>query len=162
MRLRELVPLSLSSPSLSPSLFPIHRPIRNPNCRKIRHCLAIRVRIHRHALLAQGAQQFEVVDVVGGREGVEELGLLVERVGEGVRRARRHRHVVARLGVDDRAVLAVEAQRALGHEEGLIVHFMPLFGSEEEKLERERVKGGGVVERVMWERRRLWVRGMGE
>jgi hypothetical protein len=39
---------------------------------------------------------------------------------------------------------------------------MPLFGSEEEKLERERVKGGGVVERVMWERRRLWVRGMGE
>jgi hypothetical protein len=127
--------LSPCSP-FSLSLFPIHRPVRDPDRRKIRHRLAIRVRIHRHALLAQGTQQLEVVDVVGGREGVEELGLLVERVGEGVWRARRHRHVVARLGVDNHAVLAVEAQRALGHEKGLIVHFVPLFGLEEERLER--------------------------
>jgi hypothetical protein len=128
-----------SPPSLS---FRIHRSIRNSNRRKIRHGLAIRVRIHRHALLAHGAQQLEVVDVVCGREGVEELGLLVERVGEGVWRARWYRHIVARLGVDDRAVLAVEAQCALGHEEGLVVHFVPLCGLERMELEGEENGGG--------------------
>jgi hypothetical protein len=128
--------------------FRIHRSIRNPNRRKIRHGLAIRIRIHRHALLAHGAQQLEVVDVVCGREGVEELGLLVERVGEGVWRARWHRHIVASLGVDDRAVLAVEAQCALGHEEGLVMHFVPLCGLEEWSQKERRTgelggRGGG-------------------
>jgi hypothetical protein len=37
-----------------------------------------------------------------------------------------HGHVVAGVGVDDGALFAVEAQRALGDEEGLVVHFVPL------------------------------------
>jgi hypothetical protein len=46
---------------------------------------------------------------------------------KGVWSSGRHRHVVAGVGVNDGAVFAVEAQRALGHEEGFVVHFVPLL-----------------------------------
>lgn len=86
-----------------------------------RHRPPIRLGVHRLPGLPQRGQQLEVVDVECRRVGVEELGLDVVRVGEGVRRPRRDRHVVARLGVDGLAVQRVEAQGALGDEEGFVV-----------------------------------------
>jgi hypothetical protein len=57
--------------------------------------------------------------------------------------AGRHSHVVAGVCVDDGAVFAVEAQRAFGDEEGLIVHFVPLLRLEEKERERERERERG-------------------
>jgi hypothetical protein len=62
----------------------LHRPVGDANRRKIRHGLAVCLRVHRDALLAHRRQHLEVVDVVGRREGVEEFGLFVERVRERV------------------------------------------------------------------------------
>jgi hypothetical protein len=46
---------------------------------------------------------------------------------KGVWSSGRHCYVVAGVGINDGAVFAVEAQRALGHEEGFVVHFVPLL-----------------------------------
>ena len=48
-------------------------------------------------------------------------GTHIERILKRVRRARWDRHVVADLGVNVGAVFGVEAERALGYEEGLVV-----------------------------------------
>lgn len=45
-----------------------------------------------------------------------------------MRRADRHGDVVARFGVDDGVVRGVEAHGALGDEEGLVVHLVPVGG----------------------------------
>ena len=86
-----------------------------------RHRLSIRVRVHWHPLLRHFGQQLEVVDVVCWCVGIEELGFLVEWVGEGVWGASRDGHVVALGGVDDLAVEKVESEFALGHKEGLVM-----------------------------------------
>ena len=57
-------------------------PISDPDRRKIRHRLAVVLRVHRLARLAHRGQQLEVVDVVRWREGVEEFGFVLETKGE--------------------------------------------------------------------------------
>lgn len=67
--------------------------------------------------------QLEVVDVVGGRERVEEDRLFPGWVREGVRRASRYHHIVPSLCVDVLPVRRVEPDCTLGHEERFIVHY---------------------------------------
>lgn len=64
--------------------------LRHRQRRIIRHGHQILLLGHLAPFLNHAAQQLEVVDVEGGRVRVEELGLLVERIGEGVRRADGH------------------------------------------------------------------------
>ena len=69
-----------------------------------RHSLPVRLMAHNLALLAHRAQHAEVIDIERRRVRVEELGLHVVRVAEGMRGAGRDRHVVAEFGVDILAV----------------------------------------------------------
>ena len=71
-------------------------------------------------------QQLKVVNIVRRGIRVEEPGLLIKRVGEGVRGTRGHDDVVAFFSVHDLAVWCVEAECAFGHEEGFVVHFVPV------------------------------------
>ena len=45
-----------------------------------------------------------------------------------MRRPRRNDDEVAEFGVDVRVAFGVEADGAAGHEEGLVVHFVPVLG----------------------------------
>ena len=117
---------------------------RHPLLRLPRLLVHQRRSIHRHRhhidfsrhglpLLAQRRQQFEVVDVECRRAREEYAGLLIEGVAERVRRSDGHDHVVPSFGVDDFLIRAwvarlrdVEADGALGDEEGLVVHFVPV------------------------------------
>lgn len=74
----------------------LHRPIRGTDRGQIRLRLAIGLGIHRLARLGHSGRQLEVLNVVSQREGVDGLGLVVEGVGESVRRARLDDDVVAR------------------------------------------------------------------
>ena len=164
---------------MPPSLLPHKpnlRPIADADRRKVRHRLAVVLRVHRLARLAHRRQQLEVVDVVRRRERVEEFRFFlgctksvvsegggargwakvcgrergggrdstgsvgreremgeqsqrasptpdtyIKRILERMWRARRDGHVVPRFSVNVGAVFGVEAERALGHEEGLVV-----------------------------------------
>jgi hypothetical protein len=131
-----------------------------------RHSLHVRLGRHRLARIAHLAQQLEIVDVKRWCRSEEQLRLLVRRVGEGVRRPYRHRHVVAGVRVDDFLVFArvrrvrdVEADGALRDVEGLVVHFVPVgwragrFGGERELDGSEAVVCGWfLVKSVLIER----------
>jgi hypothetical protein len=76
---------SLESREFVQRLTNLNTPITNPDSGEICHRLAVALGVHRNALLAHRRQHLEVVDIESRREGVEELGLLIERIGEGVR-----------------------------------------------------------------------------
>ena len=64
------------------------------------HSREVLLSSHRFSLSNHATQQLEVVDVESWRVGVEEFGLLVERVGERVRCSNGHRDEVAELSID--------------------------------------------------------------
>ena len=64
---------------------------------------------------------FEIVYVECWREGVEEFGFFIERIGEGMWRSGRNGNIVADFSVNMFAILDQEANRSGGHEESLIV-----------------------------------------
>jgi hypothetical protein len=72
-------------------------------------------------ILDPSIHQLEVADVECWSEGVEELGLVCERVGICVRSPGWNYNVVACFGVEMLAVLCMETNGALGDEKGLIV-----------------------------------------
>ena len=115
------VPVHIPPFPLQPLLSSLHTPVGHANGREISHSLPRDIRIHLLPSLLHRSQHFEIIDVERRCEGVEELGGDVERVGEGVRRARRDDHVVAHFGVDVLVALGVEAQDAFGYEEGLVM-----------------------------------------
>jgi hypothetical protein len=133
-----------------------------------RHSLYVGLGRHRLARIAHLAQQLEVVDVKCRRRSEEQLRLLIRRVGEGVRRPDRHRHVIADVCVDDFFVFArvvrvrdVEADGALCDVEGLVVHFVPVrwrtgrFGWERELDGSEAVVCGfleGCLDQLLFNR----------
>ena len=67
--------------------------------------------------------QLEVVQVESRREGIDESALFIERVGKGVRASWRDDDIVARFGVNGFAVLQMEADRAFGDQECLVMLF---------------------------------------
>lgn len=71
-------------------------------------------------------QHLEVVDIEGWGVRVEELGFFIVRVRESMRTSSRDRHVVTQLGHYRLPVETVELHLALGDEEGLVVHFVPM------------------------------------
>ena len=127
---------SLSTREYVQRLNDLNTPITNPDSGEISHRLAVAVWVHRNALLAHCRQHLEVVDIESRREGVEELGLLVERIGKGVRRARGHDDIVANRGVDGGVglgLVGVEAQFARCYEKGLVVLRPVRYGGERER-----------------------------
>jgi hypothetical protein len=98
------------------------------NRRKVGHGLYVLLRSHFLAIGNQAGQQLEVIDVESRRERVEELGLLIKRVGECVRRARGNRDKVSNLCVNVGLAWDVEANRSLSRKEHLIMHLVPMGG----------------------------------
>lgn len=97
----------------------------NRNRRIVGHSLHILLRRHLPAV-DQAGQQLEVVDIERRREGVDEPGLRIKRIREGVRSSDRHAHEVSLFGVDVWLAGNVEADCALGGEEHFIVHLVPV------------------------------------
>lgn len=117
---------STNLPTAHPSFLPLLQHLLRRDSRKPRHDLEILLLAHLLVAAADLRQDLEIVNVEGRRERVEELCLRVRRVRERVRRPDRHRHVVADVGVVVSAVRSVESHHALRHEEGLVVHFVPV------------------------------------
>jgi len=81
-------------------------------------------------LLHHLRHELEIVDIESGRESVEEPSLFVERIRERVRCSHRNGYVLACLGVDIGLwfleASGVEADGSFSHEEGFIVHLVPM------------------------------------
>lgn len=75
---------------------------------KLTHNLQIPLLCPLALLLERLRQPLKIIDVKRGCICVEELCRLIRRVGKRVRRADRHRYIVAFFGVDDGAVGCVE------------------------------------------------------
>lgn len=96
------------------------------NRRIVGHGLDVLLRRHFLALREHAGQQLEVVDIEGRRIGVEESGLRIKRVREGVRSSNRNAHEVTLFGVDVGLAGDVVAHRTLGGEKHLVVHLVPM------------------------------------
>jgi hypothetical protein len=90
------------------------------------HHLQIFLLAHLLIALTYFRQDLKVVDVERGCEGVEKLCFFVRRVREGVWRADGYCYVVADVRVVVGTVRGMEAHHALGYEEGLVVHLVPV------------------------------------
>lgn len=81
-------------------------------------------------LLHHLRHQLEIVDIESGREGIEEPGLFVERIRERMKCSHRDSNVIAWLSVDIGLgfleASGMEAHGSFGHEEGFIVHLVPM------------------------------------
>ena len=95
--------------------------VQDPNGCKVCHSLCIDLLVKRLPRLRHLAKQLEVVDIVSGREGVEELALVAEGVGEGMRRAHGYSNIIAYVAVDDAFIFDVKAQPARKDQEGLVM-----------------------------------------
>ena len=82
--------------------------------------------IHLRPFLRPLHHQLEIINIESRRKRIEELRFLIKWIREGVRSANADGNVVAGFGVDGFVVFDVEANGALGYEEGLVVHFMPV------------------------------------
>jgi hypothetical protein len=125
--------LPLLSAVFSSSLFLLrlshvlqHLPRRQSS--KSTHNLYILLLNHLVIILTNFCQNPEIINIKRRRKRIEKFRFLLKRIAECMRGTDWDCHVVSSFGIYDGVVGGVEADCALGYEEGLVVHFVPVRG----------------------------------
>jgi hypothetical protein len=91
-------------------------------------CHDLQVLLLAHLLVARTelCQYLEIVNVEGGREGIEKFRFNFKRIRECMRSPDRHCNIVSNARVYSLAIWNMEADRALRNKECFVVHFVPV------------------------------------